>query len=162
MSRIYTVVMAEQTITAAQTDVDWLEALPGDDHPIKLRGMILSQRSEVGDAQEESLRFRILRLAATVTSGSGGTDPDGVPADPGDAADNFTEETGNTTVATTSGATVVFAEFAWNIRNSPYEMWWPDAEYACKALQGSAIIVRQETTVVDDIVAEGTFYIEEE
>lgn len=162
MSRIYTVVMAEQTITAANTDVDWLEVLPADDRPVKLRGIVLSQRSEVGDAQEEGLRFRILRLASAVTSGSGGTDPSGVPADPGDAADGFAEETGNPTVATTSGATEVFAEFAWNIRNSPYEMWWPDAEFACKAREGSAIIVRQETTVVDDIVAEGTFYIEEE
>lgn len=163
MGRIYTVVMASQTITAANTDVDWLEVSPGDDHPVKLRGMILSQISEVGDAQEEGLRFRILRLAATVTSGSGGSDPSGVATDSSNGqADSFTEETGNTTVATTSGATEVIAEFGWNVRNSPYEMWWPDPDFAPKANQGQALIVRQETTVADDIVAMATFYLEED
>jgi hypothetical protein len=37
--------MASVTITAGNTDVDWLEVLPADDKPVALRGMVLSQTS---------------------------------------------------------------------------------------------------------------------
>jgi hypothetical protein len=153
--------MASVTITAGNTDVDWLEVLPADDKPVALRGMVLSQTSEVGDAQEEGLRFRVLRLAATVTSGSGGTTPTPQPLNDADAAAGFTSDANNTTVATTSGATTVLAEFGWNVRNSPYEMWWPDSAFAPLARQGQGLIVRQETTVADDAVCLATFYLEE-
>lgn len=161
MSRIYTVVH-QGTITNAGGDVDLCELLPADDKPIKLRGLILSQISEVGDAAEEGLRISIMRLPATVTSGSGGSSPTPVPIDSADAAAGFTAETGNTTVGTTSGTAVTLAEFGWNLRNSPYEMWFPDAPYSPKAKQGEALVVRQQTTAADDYTGCFTFFVEEE
>src|SRR6185369_328666 len=108
MSRIYTVPY-QGTITAAGTDSDLLEVLPADDKPVKLRGLLLSQSSEVGDTQEEGLRISIIRLPATVTSGSGGSAVTPVPMDSADVAAGAACEANNTTVATTSGTAVVVA-----------------------------------------------------
>lgn len=161
MGRIYTVVLAA-TVTAAGTDTDWLLVLPADDKPVKLRGMLISQTSEIGDSQEEGLRFSILRLPATVTNGSGGTTPTPSPMDSADVAAGFTAHVNDTTVATTSGTAVALAEFGWNERNSPYEMWFPDDRFAPKVKQGEALAVRQQTTLADDMSACATFWLEEE
>lgn len=160
MSRIYTVSFSA-TVTAAGTDTDWLELNPADDKPCKLRGMLISQISEVGDTPEEGLRFSIIRLPATVTSGNG-TATTGQPLDSGDSAAGFAAETNSTTVATTSGTAITLAEIGWINRNSPYEMWFPDPNFAPKAKQAEALIVRQQTTLADDMTACATFWIEEE
>jgi hypothetical protein len=161
VSRIYYVPFTG-TITNAGGDVDLLEVLPADDKPIKLRGIILSQISEVGDAAEEGLRISIIRIGATVTSGSGGSAVTPVAVDSADAAAGAACECGNTTVATTSGASTTVAEFGWNIRNSPYEMWFPDPQFSPKAKQGEALVIRQQTTAADDYTGAFTFVIEEE
>jgi len=159
MSRIYTV-SGIVDVTTANGNVDWLELQAADDKPLRLRGLILSQTSEVGDAQEEGLRFSILRLAATFTSGDGtGTTP--IPVDDLDPAAAMTAEVFGVTVATTSGATVTLAEFGWNVRNSPYEMWWPDPEFAPMVRQASGMVVRQQTTIADTSSCLITAYVEE-
>lgn len=160
MSRIYTVSYTG-TLTAAGGNADLLEILPADDKPVKLRGMYLSQSSELGDAAEESLRITIKRLAATVTSGNG-TSVTPAAMDSADAAAGFASECNGATIATTSGATTTLAEMAWNIRNSPLDMWFPDERFCPKAKQGEALVVRCEDTPADDITVELTFWIEEE
>lgn len=161
MGRIYSVTH-QGTITNAGGDNDLLEILPADDKPVKLRGFSLSQISELGDTAEEGLRISIKRLGATVTSGSGGSTPTPSPMDSADAAAGFAAETGNTTVATTSGSTVLLDELGWNIRNSPYEHWYPDERFCPKAKQGEALVVRMESTPADDFTGEFTFWLEEE
>lgn len=161
MGRIYSVVH-QGTITNAGGDSDLLELTPADDKPVKLRGLVLSQISEVGDAAEEGLRISIIRLPATVTSGSGGSTPTPAPMDSANAAAGATTETNNTTVATTSGSAVTLMELGWNIRNSPYETWFPDDEFCPKVKQGEALVVRMQTTPADDFTGCFTFWIEEE
>ncbi len=161
MGRIYTVSF-QGTITNAGGDSDLLEVLPADDKPVKLRGLLLSQISEVGDAAEEGLRISILRLPATVTSGSGGSSVTPKPMDSADAAAGAACECNNTTVATTSGTPDTLAEIGWNIRNSPLDMWFPDERFAPKAKQGEALCVRMQTTPADDFTGCFTFWIEEE
>lgn len=161
MGRIYSVSYTG-TITNSGGDTDLLELLPADDKPVKLRGLLLSQISEVGDAAEEGLRISILRLPATVTSGSGGSAVTPAPMDSADAAAGVAVECNNTTVATTSGTAVTMAEIGWNERNSPYEMWFPDDRFAPKAKQGEGLVVRQQTTAADDYTGCFTFWIEEE
>lgn len=160
MSRIYTVVL-DGTLTAAGGTTDLFEFTPADDKPIALRGLILSQRSEVGDVAEEDIGINIDRLTATVTSGSGGTAPTPQPVDDSDAASGFSAEVNNTTKATTSGTTSVLDAFAWNERVTPTERWWPDSEFALKARQGSVIVIRTTSTIADDISILATAYIEE-
>jgi hypothetical protein len=160
MGRIYSV-SYQGTITNAGGDTDLLELLPADDKPVKLRGLLLSQTSEVGDAAEEGLRISIMRLPATVTGGNGtATTP--IPMDSADAAAGVAAECNGTTVATTSGSAVTLAELAWNIRNSPYEMWFPDDRFCPKVKQGEALVVRQQTTAADDYSGCFTFWVEEE
>jgi len=161
MSRIYSVPY-QGTITAAGTDTDLLEVLPADDKPVKLRGLLLSQSSEVGDTQEEGLRISIIRLPATVTSGSGGSSVTPVPMDSADVAAGAACEANNTTVGTTNGTAVIMVELAWNERNSPYEMWFPDPAFAPKVKQGEGLVVRMQTTLADDMSGCFTFWIEEE
>ncbi len=161
MGRIYTV-SYQGTITAAVGDSDLLEISPASNKPVKLRGMVLSQISEVSDAQEEGLRISVIRLPATVTSGSGGSAVTPAPMDSADAAAGAACECGNTTVATTSGTSVTLAELGWNIRNSPFDFWFPDDRFCPKAKNGEALAVRMQTTPGDDFTGQFTFIIEEE
>ena len=111
---------------------------------------------------EEGLRISIMRLPATFTGGSGGSTITPATMDSADAACGATTKCNNTTVATTSGTAITIAEFGWNERNSPYDFWFPDVNYAPKAKQGEGLVVRQQTTVADDYSGCFTFWIEEE
>lgn len=159
MSRIYTVPYAG-TLTNAGGDTDLFELTPADDKPIRLIGLILSQTSEVADAAEEGLRISIIHLGATVTSGNG-TSVTPVPNDLADSAAGFTAEANGATVATSSGTSTTMYEFAWNIRISPMEIPWPDERRAPLCRQGSALVVRCQTTAADDISIAITAIVEE-
>ena len=159
MSSIYTVSFAG-TVTNAGGDTDLLELTPADDKPCKLRGFTIGQYSEFGDSQEEAIRISVIRLPATVTSGNG-TATTGQALDDLAAAAGFAAETNGTTVATTSSTAVTLAEFAWNLRASPYEFWWPDPEFAPTVRQAAAIVVRMQSTLADDASFACTFYVEE-
>lgn len=160
MSRRYTVPYSG-TLTNAGGDCDLFELTPADDKPIRLIGLILGQTSEVGDAAEEGLRISIIHLGATVTSGSGGSAVTPVPTDLVDSAAGFAAEANNSTVATTSGTSTTMYEFAWNIRITPMEMYWPDPAVAPLCRQAAALVVRCQTTVADDISIAITAIVEE-
>ncbi len=160
MGRIYSIVF-QGTVTAAGGDQDLLEILPADDKPVLLRGFSLSQTSEVQDAAEEGLRISVLRLTATITGGTGGSAPTEVSPDSADTAPGFASEVNNTGIATTSGSTHIYAEYGWNIRNSPFVEWYPDREFCLKAKEGEGIFVRLQTTPADDITGQFTFWVEE-
>lgn len=160
MSRIYAVPYTG-TLTNAGGDADLLEVLPADDKPCRLRGWILGQTSEVGDAAEENIRLSVIRLPATVTSGSGGSAVTPVALDSADAAAGFAAECNNTTVATTSSSAVIVMELAWNERATPWEFWFPDERFCPVAKQGEALLVRNQTTIADDLTLAMVFFIEE-
>lgn len=160
MSRKYTVPYSG-TLTNAGGDCDLFELTPTDDKPIRLRGLVLAQTSEVADAAEEGLRISIIHLGATVTSGSGGSAVTPAPVDLADSVAGFAAEANNTTVATSSGTSTTMYEFAWNIRISPMEMWWPDEQLAPLCRQGAALVVRCQTTAADDISIAITAIVEE-
>lgn len=160
MGRIYSV-SAAFTVTNANGNYDYFELTPADDKPIRICGLILSQKSDVGDAQEEGLDFTVIRLPASVTSGSGGSSPTPQQLDDVEPAAGFTAEMGNSTVATTSGTAAQLADFAWNIRNSPYEMWWPEEKFRPMCRQGAVLVLRQNTSVADDVDISCTVYVEE-
>lgn len=160
MSRMYTVPYTG-TLTNAGGDSDLLELLPADDKPVRLRGWIIGQTSEVGDAAEEAIRISVIRLPATVTSGSGGSAVTPAALDSADAAAGVAAEANNTTVATTSSTAVTLMEMAWNERQSPWEFWFPDERFCPIAKQGEGLVVRNQTTIADDLTLTATFFIEE-
>lgn len=160
MSRIYTVSFSG-TLTNAGGDADLFELLPADDKPIKLVQIDLGQISEVGDTAEEGLRISVIRLPATVTSGSGGSSATPIPMDSADAAAGFAAEVNNTTVATTSSSAVTLGEYGWNIRG-PFCQSYPDPAMRPKAKQGEGLVIRCQTTAADDLTIQGTATVEEE
>lgn len=160
MPGVYTVV-GQGTVTAAGTDADFVELTPADDKPIALLGLKAGNWSEVGDSAEEGVRVSIIRLPATVTSGSGGSSPTPQKTDSAQAAAGFTAEVNNTTVATTSGTAEILEEWGWNIRASPLEMWWPDPKTQYKARQGEVLAIRMQTTLGDDASFGWTAIVEE-
>lgn len=161
MSSIYTVPLSFD-LTAADTDMELLYLKPAADKPIRLRGIRLSQSSEVGDAQEEGLRFSVIALPATVTVGSGGSAVTPVDTDRrANTTAGFTARVHDTTLATTSGSAVTKEEFGWNVRNTPFELWWPDDKYAPCVANAEALVVRCQTTVADTITVQITAWVEE-
>ena len=164
MGRIYRVPFALGTITNAGGNADLWEITPADDKPVRIRGIRIGQTSELGDSAEECMDITIVHLGATVTSGSGGSSVTPVPCDPGisDLAAGFTAEINNTTLATSSGTTTVMEPIPWNMRQTPFEVWFPDDRYAPQARQGSALVVRMNSTVTDDISFSGCLFVEEE
>lgn len=159
MGRMYTVSYTG-TLTTAGGSSDLFTLLPGDDKPIRLRGLLMGQTSEVADAAEESIRLSTYHMGATVTNGSGGSAPTPQPVDPSSAAAGFTARVNDATVATTSGTLTVLEEWAWNLRMSPMERFWPE-EYAMLARQGAALVIRCQTAVADDVEINITAYVEE-
>lgn len=154
--RIYTVVFAAVSVSAAQ---DFFTITPADDKPVKLVGLMLTQvgNSDVGDAQEELLRFNIIR--GFTVAGSGGTAPTPAAIDPGDSAAGFTSRVNDTTLANT-GSTVTLHEDAFNVR-SGYLNWWPEG-FEPGATQGNTtIVVRLPTAPADAITLSGTLYVKE-
>lgn len=159
MSSIYTVSFAG-TVTNAGGDTDLCELTPADDKPIKLCGFTIGQYSEFGDTAEEAIRISVILLPATVTSGNGSaTTPR--PLDDLAAAAGFAAETNGTTVATTSGTALTLQELAWNLRASPYEFWFPDDEFMPTIRQASALVIRMQSTLADDISMAFTAYVKE-
>ena len=159
MSRSY-MVPYTGTLTNTGGNSDLLEVLPADDKPVTLCGFVLGQTTELADAAEENIGISIVRMTATVTSGSGGSAVTPVPMDGADTAAGATCECNNATVATTSGATTVMSYFSWNVRNTPCDVWFPP-EFRPTAKQGEALLVRCDSTVADDITIAVTFYIME-
>lgn len=160
MGRVYTIDFTG-TITAANAAVDLVSIHPAADIPVRMIGWEIGNRSEVGEAQEEGIRLRVLVLEATVTEGSGGAAGVNEPVDRNDAAASFSSRTMDTTEATTSTNTRVKDDKAWNLRGSPYEKTYPDPAMRPRAKTAQRLILRWETTVTDDVTVDGTVTVEE-
>lgn len=151
------------TLTNAGGNTDLLSVAPADDRPVRLKGMILSQTSEVGDTAEEGLRITVARMTATFTVGSGGSAITAAAPinDAGGTVWGFTARCNDTTVATTNGTNQVFYDLGWNERNTPWDFWFPEDDMMPKAKQTEAIVVRCETTAADDLTISVCFLLEE-
>lgn len=162
MGRIYTVPFVSGTITNAGANADLWTIEPADDKPCRIRGIIFGQTSELADAAEEIVNIDILHMGATFTN-SNGTAVTGVHVDVGVAvAAGFTAEINGATVSTTSGTSTTMMSLAWNLRSSPYELWFPDRDMAPVVRQGAGLVVRLMSTVTDDVTFCGTLFVEED
>lgn len=154
MGRMYTVEFENVAVAAAQ---DFFEIAPADDKPVLLHAIFLSQSTETGDAQEEMMRFRVIR--GHTTSGSGGTVPTPRPLDHNDAAAGFTAEVNNTTIASVGTAVNLHSE-AFNIRAGLQLIFTPEMRPRCDQGQG-LVVVRLLAAPVDSVTMDGTLYVEE-
>lgn len=161
---VYTVEFENISYTTANGDHDFFELRPGTTtaKPITLIGLDISTTTEVGDAQEEQVRYRIITMiGGTFTTGTGGATPTPAATENSDDPAEFAADTSNTVVATTTGTTVNVHSSAFNIRNGLQIMLPPEWRPTIYGLTNSAIIVRMLSTLADDASMSGTAYVKE-
>jgi hypothetical protein len=116
MSRgVYTVTFlasAPTTIAAASGDYDFFELDAAAEKPIEIVAIDLSNKSEVGDAQEEMVEYSIVRGNTTTGNGTATT---ARPLDASDGAASFTAKVISTTPAS-AGTAVTLQAGTFNIR----------------------------------------------
>jgi len=161
--RVYSVVIEDDTITAADTDVDIFEITPADDKPVKLLGLFIANvGADVGDAEEENLDIQVIR--GHTTGGSGGTTPTPRPLGSSiEVAAGFTSDIMNDVIASMGTTHTLFSD-GWNIR-VPYQMIWPampEDMRPAASQTNTTILVRIQTTVADTINISGTLIVGEE
>jgi hypothetical protein len=152
--RVYTVTFQAVAMTASQ---DLFEITPGDDKPVQFLGVFCGNSTDFGDAQDENLRWSVIR--GFTTSGSGGTAPTPRPTKRSDSAAGFASEVNNTTKATTGTTHTLHAD-AFNVRAGLAHWWTP--ETVPEASQAdTTMVLRLESTPADSITFDGTLYVAE-
>lgn len=154
MRGIYTVEFENVSVTAAQ---DLFELTPAANKAITIVGLELSQSSDVGDAAEEILRYRIIRGHAT--SGSAGSAPTPAPLDPNGSAASFTAEANNTTIAS-AGTPINLHSGTFNIRSGLFLWLPPECVWKCTNTQ-TLVVVRLMAAPADALSMSGTVYVHE-
>jgi hypothetical protein len=153
--RTYTVEFEAVTVTA---QVDFFELTPADDKPVEILGIFLSQSSDTGDAQEEILRYRVIR--GHTTSGSGGSAPTPRPLNRSDAAAGFAAETNNTTIAS-AGTTHNLHSDTFNVRTG-LQLWLPEGCEWEATQADTTLVVRLMAAPADSLTMSGTLYVREQ
>lgn len=152
--RFYTVVFEAVVVTAIQ---DFFELTPADDKPLAIYGLFIGQTSDVGDAQDEMLRYQIIR--GHTTSGSGGTAPTARPLNRSDSAAGFAAEVNNTTQAST-GTTHTLHTDEFNVRVGE-KLWLPAGSWWSASQADTTLVVRLAAAPVDALTMSGSLYVAE-
>jgi hypothetical protein len=131
---------------------DLLELTPADDKPIVLIRLGAFNTTDLGDAQEETLKCTVVR--GNTVSGSGGTTAANAnSSNPSDATSGFTFEALNSTKANT-GTTKELAQLGWNVRVPLDYTYLP--EERDEATQGNTLLCfRCDSTPADSITVGG-------
>lgn len=153
LGMMYTAQFSGVSVSAQQ---DFFELVAPSDAVVIVHQLVLSQSSEVGDAQEEGLLVQLKRGATT--SGSGGTTVTPVPLQAGFSAAGSTCEANNTTKSK-DGTIVTLHSEAWNVR-APF-VWLPPPEGRIVLSPSARFAVELGTTPNDAITMSGTLYFEE-
>lgn len=154
MARVYTTEFENVAVSAAQ---DFFEWTPADDKPCVLLGFELQQLSDVGDAEEEMIRLRVIR--GHTTSGSGGSSVTPRAVDPNDAAAGFSSEANNTTIASV-GTTQNLWSGGMNIRIPEPKIFTVET-YIQFSQANTTMVLRLLAAPTDSITMSGTAWIKE-
>ncbi len=154
MGQIYSASFAAVEVSAAQ---DLFSLLVGADEPIHILGCVISQSSDVGDANAEGLLIEIIRGWGTV--GSGGSAPAAIALSSKQGAATTTVRANDTTEASAGTDVLVHAE-VWNIA-VPW-IYMPIPELRIRVDQADDLVSVSLITVPGDaITCSGTIYWEE-
>lgn len=159
MGRRYAIAFEGASITNANGTHDLFEITPADDKPVIVHSIVLSVTSELGDAEEEQLRLKIIR--GHTSGGSGGVSPAPTPEplDGNDAAAGLTAEAANSTLAS-GGTTADLHAESFNVRTG--WIYMPTPECRPRVDQGdTSLVVRLMAAVTDDVTMSGTMIVEE-
>ena len=150
MGILYTVEFNGVAVTAAQ-DLFQVEAVTV---PIRIHEITISQHTDVGDAEAESLLIRLRgEITDTVTD-----DLAGVPLQGARTTANLSNLAINEGTQITTGAVDIYSE-AWNIA-LPFK-YIPTPETRYEIPPGDAFVVDLATAPADSITCHGTLVFEE-
>lgn len=157
--RGYTVEQENVTVANASGDYDYYEGGPTDERGVKITVIVCDVTSELGDAQEEHIRLRLIRGHAT--TGSGGSTATPRPHDPIDAAAGISSWEINNTAIASAGTAINLMSDGFNVRGG-YKTEWDENGKAPFTTQAETLIVlRQMNTVTDDVSLNSTLsYVE--
>lgn len=155
-TRIYSVSFDEVAVTAQQ---DLFDIAPATNKAVLIHEIVITQSTEVAEAQEEWLHLRFVRGLATV--GSGGSSGTVVPLSSTDAATGATVRINDTTKAVVGGgSTDVLRSDAFQVRAGYYYLPTPETRILVKA-GDTRLTVQLNTTPADSITMSGTMIYEE-
>lgn len=152
MGRMYSITFTNIAVSAAQ---DVFEILPATQKPVVVHALFLSQNSDVGDAQDEVLRYSIIR--GHTTSGSGGASVTPTPLNSADTAAGATCERNNTTIAS-AGTGVTLHTDGFNVRSGLALIFTPEMRIR---VQNANLLVVRIPAPTDALTMDGTLYFEE-
>ena len=155
------------TLTNAGGTTDLMSIAPATSQVVKLRKILLSNASEIAEAQEEDLHVQIKRLPATVTAGSGGSafttaNAGKVKGMSTALSTGPTVRYNDTTPATTSGTEEILEEIGWNLRGTPLELRYDDPEDQYDVRAAQALVIYLPTAVADDMTFKLTVWLDVE
>ena len=153
MSKLFSCTFQNVSVAALQ---DLFELTAADDEPARLVGCVITQGSDMGDAEEEGLRIAIIR--GNATSGSGGSPGSEVNLDPKGGAASVAVELNNTTEASTGTESVIHEE---QVNSRVGFHYWPPEKARPKFDQSGLLVVRLLTAPADALSVSGTIYWEE-
>lgn len=156
MGQMYSMEFHDVAVTAAGTDQEMFSILPSTQDPVLIHSIYVDVSSEIGDAEEEFLRWKIVRGHLTV--GSGGASVTAIPLHPQEGAAGASCRVNDTTLAST-GTPVDLHSGAFNVRAGL--IWIPTPEMRPISKNAEFIVVRMLTTVADTLQLSGTLYFEE-
>lgn len=157
MGRMYTVSFDGATVTNSGGDADLVELTPADDKPLTICGWTIDVSSEVGDAAEEILRYKIIRGHATSGNGTAVTPR---PLNRSDAAAGFSAEYNGATIAS-AGTPVDLYCGAFNVRAGE-RIFLPEGFRPTISQADALLVFRLMSTVADDVTMSMTVFIEED
>ena len=149
--RVYVAEFENVSVSALQ---DFFEIPPGVNEPILLHAVYLSQVTDVGDANEEMLRVKIIR--GNTTSGSGGTTQVAQPLNQNDPT-GPTIDLNNTTEASVGTEEDLHSE-TFNIRTG--WQYIPTPEMRPRVQNAELLVVRLLVAPGTAILMSGTIYFE--
>lgn len=138
MGRMY-VAYGSATKTAAG---DLIEILPAADKPIVIHSATITQTTEAGEEEAESIYITVNRLHG-ITSGTGGSSATVNPLDPGDAAFSGTSEVANSGDATASSSTATLLVEAMNVQVGWFYRPTPEERIVCTNGDGIVLYLTQ-------------------
>jgi hypothetical protein len=155
-SRFYTAAFKAVAVTAQQ---DFFQITPAANQTVIVHRWMLTQSTEVGDAQEEMLMLTTNRGVGATTTGSGGSTLTAQPVSDGDGVYGGVVLANNTTkMVAGSGSLEELEAFAWNER-IPFDMVYTP-EFRPQILGSARWTLELETTPADSVTISGCVWFE--
>lgn len=155
MPRMYTVVDENRSCVTTDGDVDFLELDAATDLPIELVGLKIHVLTEVQEAQEEWLRFKLIRGHTTSSNGTAVT---ARPVSPADSAAGFTAEVYGATIAS-AGTAVDLDAFGIQVRAGDQIIYPEGCSFWTSG--SSLLVVRLMAAAADNFSYTLTAYVQE-